>query len=327
MSIVLTACLFETEQEGSSIEITSLSHSQVEREDTLELGVEIKYSNEDAFGYIILNVRDPETVEVFFADTVVPAGSGSITLKGTVLFDEWSSDSVAIYVEMNNAANKYSDEVTDKEPMYVIDHVLQPNPLVKGNLGDTTGKIIDERDDQEYSWVLIDSTRWMAENLNYGTVLTSCNLSNERDCDTYGQMYNWFEANGVDSIGLFSSEEYGINQKSHQGICPEGWIIPSKAFWLIFSLKGWGAELMEPSDLWDNNIGTNTTLFSARPSGYKENNRIKDQGEIATWWSSSSYHYKTASISTLKTESPFTHIGAKLKSIESYVRCIQQLYL
>lgn len=90
------------------------------------------------------------------------------------------------------------------------------------------GMLTDSRDGQSYQTVQIGNQCWMAENLNYGTQINaSVNQSNNGEpekycyqnisssCETYGGLYQWDELmNYTKTPGT-------------QGICPEGWHIPS----------------------------------------------------------------------------------------------------
>ena len=118
------------------------------------------------------------------------------------------------------------------------------------------GKLVDERDGQIYRTVTIGNQVWMAENLNYAS-------SSDKDCrkgdsyceeqrSLYGVLYKWEEA--VDAPywlkqGLdcgHHSDDYGYNHNGFcvlpekvQGVCPEGWHIPSKEEWaLLDSVTG-----------------------------------------------------------------------------------------
>ncbi len=94
------------------------------------------------------------------------------------------------------------------------------------------GLLIDDRDGQIYSTVLIDDQCWMAENLNYGDQIDGmynqtnnsiiekyCYNDLESNCDSLGGLYQWNE------LMEYTTEE------GTQGICPDGWHVPSDMEW------------------------------------------------------------------------------------------------
>ena len=94
--------------------------------------------------------------------------------------------------------------------------------------------LTDSRDGQQYETVLIGTQCWMAENLNIGTRIDGVNDPSDNgniekycydddpaNCETYGGLYQWNEM-----------MEY-VTIERVQGICPEGWYIPTDDDWKI----------------------------------------------------------------------------------------------
>ena len=151
---------------------------------------------------------------------------------------------------------------------------------------------VADADGNTYNTTLIGEQCWLAENLNTGsmidvTVHSSNNGTIERycllnvadSCDQYGGLYKW------DEMMAYETEE------GAQGICPVGWHIPTYDEWetLVTYLGGWNDasnKLREAGTRhWSiGNTGTNTSGFTALPSGYLFNN---------TYWNSyeSGYFY------------------------------------
>lgn len=86
------------------------------------------------------------------------------------------------------------------------------------------GSFIDARDNQEYQTIEIGVQVWMAENLNWaGKGL--CYDEDSLNCETYGRLYTPLEILN-NELPVDTDEEIGI-----QGICPDGWHLPSWKEW------------------------------------------------------------------------------------------------
>jgi len=91
----------------------------------------------------------------------------------------------------------------------------------------------DSRDGQVYSTVQIGDQCWMVENLNVGTMISGgsdqgtdcvniekyCYNNDPDNCDVYGGLYQWNQAMCGETI------------EGTQGICPDGWHIPTDDEW------------------------------------------------------------------------------------------------
>ncbi|MBR1744994.1 MAG: hypothetical protein IJ734_03235, partial [Fibrobacter sp.] len=117
--------------------------------------------------------------------------------------------------------------------------------------------IIDPRDKQVYKVVKIEvpdsnySQVWMAENLNYADSVKTpslkdnnwCYQGDEKKCKVSGRYYSWAAA--IDSVALANDAEapldcgYGKKcglDRAVQGICPDGWHLPSIYEWGLLSV-------------------------------------------------------------------------------------------
>lgn len=138
-------------------------------------------------------------------------------------------------------------------------------------------------DGQTYNTVIIGNQCWMTENLNIGTSILGtndqtdngliekyCYDNDEDNCDDYGGLYQWDEAmQYTTTVGA-------------QGICPDGWHLPTDAeitdlYQYLGGLSLAGGKLKstrtEPTyhPRWDspNNNATNETGYAALPGGYR----------------------------------------------------------
>lgn len=142
-------------------------------------------------------------------------------------------------------------------------------PIHNGVPGET---LVDSRDGNEYATVTIGEQTWMAENLRYeGDIALGTSLSNtrayryypvgdENNVRRYGYLYNWIAAmNGESSSNAVPS---GV-----QGICPDGWHLPSNAEWsmLQFAVGGQNvaSRLASASEVWEQGVLTQVPEFGS----------------------------------------------------------------
>ena len=112
-------------------------------------------------------------------------------------------------------------------------HCANPGGIVPGYCGDNSFNCGDSvsYQGQSYATIQIGSQCWFKENLNVGTMVDGvvdqsdnsliekyCYNNLESNCDTYGALYQWGEAMNYTTSTL-------------QGICPDGWHIPSDDEW------------------------------------------------------------------------------------------------
>jgi uncharacterized protein (TIGR02145 family) len=153
------------------------------------------------------------------------------------------------------------------------------------------GELQDGRDGKVYATIQIGDQNWMAQNLNIGEMIEGiiemtddgiiqkyCYENDPVNGDVFGGLYTW-------------GEMINYNLESTQGICPEGWHIPSEEEWrqLEFhlgmseddlQLQGWRGEgignllKVHGNEFWNepNNGANNGSGFSARGAGLGNGN-------------------------------------------------------
>ena len=133
--------------------------------------------------------------------------------------------------------------------------------------------LTDLRDNRVYKTVTIGDQIWMAENLNYmpedtaGTIYggaTVCGggeLDSQEDsgeCSIFGRLY------------LGSIVFQNTTSSNHQGVCPDGWIVPlKKDFETMISFLGENpsSKLKKDDGMWSNSEHSNLSGFSAVKAG------------------------------------------------------------
>ena len=217
--------------------------------------------------------------------------------------------------------------------------------------------IKDARDNQTYRIVTIGSQTWMAENLKYlpsvvrpvtgskttphyyvygydGTNVTDAKAT--ANYNTYGVLYNWPAAmNGAASSTT--------NPSGVQGVCPDGWHLPSDAEWAELTdylggtidaggkLKATGT-IEARTGLWlhPNTGATNETGFTALPGGYRfsissffSNGSFGGIVSDGSWWSATEYDTKYAwDWGMLSDDSVVFRLDSN-KEVGNSVRCLR----
>ncbi len=173
------------------------------------------------------------------------------------------------------------------------------------------GPFTDSRDGKSYTTVAIGTQCWMAKNLNVGIRIDGASNQSENgtiekycyddlpaNCIIYGGLYQWHEM-------MQYTTTPGV-----QGICPEGWHLPTDAEWttltdyvnsvpdfLCNSNTTYIAKALADSTLWNsttvtcavgnNLVANNATGYSGLPGGYRyTNGSFMNVGNYTYWWTS-----------------------------------------
>lgn len=180
--------------------------------------------------------------------------------------------------------------------------------------------MVDPRDKQVYKVVKIDvpdanySQVWMAENLNYADSVKTpglkggnwCYNDDEKNCKVSGRYYSWAAA--IDSVAFASDDKapldcgYGKKcglDRAVQGICPDGWHLPSIYEWGLLSVALGNApvsgEPLKALTGWNyagtpDNNGTDLYGFAALPTGRRISAaKWEKVGSDVYYWSATEY--------------------------------------
>jgi uncharacterized protein (TIGR02145 family) len=193
----------------------------------------------------------------------------------------------------------------------------------------------------------------MAENLDFGTYIVNgsgtnqtdatatsaekyCYGNDEANCTTYGGLYQWHTVMALPYT--CNSTNTGtapcIVDTPHQGICPEGWYVPTQAEWT--TLKTWvdnnnggdpddeGTSLKSLSSLWSSGAGTDAYGWSGLPGGGRFDGSYEYQGEQGNWWSASPYNSTGAWYRFLENQVTTLVESDNMKSLVGYpLRCLK----
>jgi len=184
---------------------------------------------------------------------------------------------------------------------------------------------------QEYKTVDINGQVWFAENLNYEVGDSKCYGNDEDNCEIYGRLYDWSTAMNLPS-SCNSNSCWGQIHSPHQGICPEGWHIPSDGDWNILVNYADGESTagtkLKSSTGWNTGSGyipgTNNYEFSALPGGYGNSDGSFHDGEShGYWWSSTESSSNYAYYRDMLYSSSYVYRYLYDKSLLFSVRCLQ----
>jgi len=185
---------------------------------------------------------------------------------------------------------------------------------------------VTDIDGNIYSTILIDNRWWMNENLRVthspsGNDIQSYYYNNSSEYLTiYGRLYTW------EVVMNYASQE------KVQGICPNGWHIPSRNEWdsMILYLGGHneaGGKLKATGTLYwlpPNEGATNRSGFTALPGGDRwYDGTYHYKGERAFFWTSTEYDNSQAFLSYLHNATSETVVQEVLKVNGMSVRCIK----
>lgn len=211
-------------------------------------------------------------------------GAINITVTGGVLpyTFNWSDGSETEDLD-SIGAGLYSVTVTDAADSLASENILVTQPEFDTLVSDIDGNV--------YHTVEIGDQLWMKENLRVtkspdGTPVTSyCYNDNIEYESTYGRLYTWDVAMN------------GSVTEMAQGICPDGWHIPSDAEWKTLEIHlGMSEQEADMANIWRGE-GVGTSLIMGGQSGYEAllsgrrstngSYRLLDQYEYV--WTSSEY--------------------------------------
>ena len=151
------------------------------------------------------------------------------------------------------------------------------------------GTMTDERDGKTYKTIKIGDKTWMAQNLDFrgykdkslADEKLMSNVENGRVCyekkqaycDLCGSMYSWSATMNISSQVMNDTTKVeALIQEQHQGVCPDGWHIPSYEEFKNILKDELGLDRDEAGKYLKSKVGWHTVLsdtvgFAALPCG------------------------------------------------------------
>lgn len=198
-----------------------------------------------------------------------------------------------------------------------------------GKLLEKSELFLDKRDGKKYKKIKIGSQVWMAENLNFGKLVFNLKQSNNQIPEKtyfkndsllgykFGALYTWDEAVNYQNI----------NSKI-QGLCPDGWHIPSESEWHTL-LKHLDKKIKAPTDGWQGEtiglilLDTNKCAMNIKLSGNAVSNWFFYLNEMSYFWCSTMFSKNSAKYIALDKKSTKVYSGYGDKQIGMSIRCIE----
>lgn len=201
--------------------------------------------------------------------------------------------------------------------------------------------ITDSRDGQIYYYKQIGNLYWLTNNLNWGgagKAYDDCNAAGI----VFGRYYTWDEATGGKSAeGLANGP---------QGVCPEGWTIPTKEDWEDLAKAMNNGNYLSFSNNWDklgemakvpakfngsvmwpfsaNCSPSNAYEWDAIPAGYAMDNYKSFEGlyRYGMWWSATEYNSQKASYRyVFYDQADFPMNYTDKSGLSASVRCVKKI--
>ena len=277
-----------------------------------------------------------------YTDTIVRKGYSNKYIGSSVRCLKGESPVAGSSSSLAKSSSSYSDGWS-----WDVPKEARLNPNIKYD------SMIDPRDKQVYKVVKIDvpdanySQVWMAENLNYADSVKTpslkggnwCYNNDEKNCKVSGRYYSWAAA--IDSVALANDSKeplvcgYGKTcglDRAVQGICPDGWHLPSIYEWGLLSVALGNApvsgEPLKALTGWNyagtpDNNGTDLYGFAALPTGRISATKWEKVGSDVYYWSATEYSANDGRYFNINNVYTNSYTYQNSKSYGQSVRCVK----
>ena len=250
-----------------------------------------------SFSSVILSSSDIRDCATCCASGVILCGEGSSDSRSSdskgnsSSSNKEESSSSKVFVESSSSLDDF-DWSLPKEAYL--------NPKIQYD------SIVDVRDGQVYKTVKTEFQEWMAENLNYADSIKTPSLLGRSwcfnniaaNCAVTGRLYTWAAA--IDSVALYdggNGVDCGYGKVCSlpakvQGICPEGWHLPTYDDWLILfggkdNRRNEAIDLKSRTGWYGGCNGIDAVGFTAIPAGLRyHTGSFDNEGYYAYFWTS-----------------------------------------
>ena len=271
--------LYDTQDNFSSL--GQYTYMWVYYESSIMYYLLIKPNNNEAFIYTFSTYEAFLPARCIKGDGIIPPSSSSLSSSSSS-YSSSSSAKSSSSVSSSSVSSSSRTKQAGAEPLLEAASE-QFNPDIE------YGTMTDPRDGKTYKTVKVGSATWMAENLNYAgneIGVSTCFNDDDRFCELYGHFYSRSAAMNSSSCAYKSSCDLGTGHI--QGICPDGWHIPTnkEAQDLVNLASGHALPLMSAKG-WKTGItpGTDTYGLSFVGAGsYCSDYGFHSLGEYGRLW-------------------------------------------
>ncbi len=216
-----------------------------------------------------------------------------------------------------NLGNETDDPEQDKSP-----NKPKTNPP---NYDPEKMLLTDNRDGEVYKVVQINNQTWMAQGLRYKPkeAMEGCEKLFVLEEDSlivarYGRHYSWIDAM-MFSCNDFKNVDYTkefVSRNQHQGVCPDGWHIPSLKEWYKLLDSVDVIDILSPNWVIQGDHGTDLYGFNIeRPQDY----------DIRATYITSDSNLENGTFVQFDDDylcSAFSNFSADITYTRHYIRCL-----
>lgn len=224
---------------------------------------------------------------------------------------------ICFYLALSCLIAGCSNGVVDPAEELSKENAQDETVLARSDIKEDSVK--DNRDGVVYRTVKIGDQWWMAENLRYAVDSSLCYNDEDYFCEAYGRLYPWVVAMNLDTVYRREGAIYAdIVDSLHQGVCPEGWHIPTRTEWetmIAFvqmhnGAEGDGTSLRSPK-MWaeygdgaDRVTHSDRFGFSVLPAGMHTDPTAGYNGNIYTDFTGDAYFWTATEVNSFRTDVP-----------------------
>ena len=226
------------------------------------------------------------------AGATIRVGSETCTGSCVLAFEKGSKQTIVATKEGFEEAK--SVQTMQRNGQKIVVKLSPKKPTVK------TGVLKDKRDGRAYKTVQVEDDWWMAENLAFN--VKGASIGAGGNCKRFGRLYDLAATMDLEPDYLSDLAAEFIAEV-HQGVCPDGWHVPSEADW---------SRLIASGD------GMQTAGEKLTPDG-----KLPGPGAQTLFWSARETAARDAQSATLRDGRKELTLGRSSKGSKNAVRCIQ----